>query len=418
MKTTAIILAAGTGERFGSEVPKQFLNLNGKPIIQHTVDAINSSGLIDAIVIVTSYGWVEYCKKLADTVVLGGKTRTQSTYNGLKACTDTDYVLIHDAIRPFVDKSTISRCLDALRTYSAVDTSIYTTDTIIKVDDRDGILSLPKRSELRRGQTPQAFRYLDIMRAYTSIDKSSEFTDDIGVALAAGIKCVTVMGSELNVKITTPTDLFVAERLMQFQDAQEIQPEVNGKTVLVFGGSGGIGSEVVRELREQGASVIAPNSTDVDLSLPTLPQSIFRHTYDSIIQCAGVIDTEFKSYDKIMNTNFRSAVLLVELALRTMKSGNLVFVGSSSAMHGRGNFPIYSASKAALNNFTESMADYLLPYNIRVNCVNPARTNTSMTDFLGVTGDGGLDPTYVAKIIVGYCSTALTGQIVNIRKGI
>jgi ribitol-5-phosphate 2-dehydrogenase (NADP+) / D-ribitol-5-phosphate cytidylyltransferase len=418
-KTTALILAGGVGERFGSEIPKQFVNLNGKPVIQHSIETLKKSGLIDSIIIVCLESWVDFCQQFgADKVVIGGKTRNESTFNGLLACPlNTKFVLIHDAVRPFLDINIIKRCLDAIKTHKAVDTSINITDTIIEIDNSNQILSIPDRRKLKRGQTPQVFEFETILKAYqtTSWDKMI-LSDDIGLLQKQGIPCITVEGSEWNMKITTAPDLFIAERIMQFRDAIIRKPEVRGKTILVFGGSGGIGSEVVKQLKELGATVIAPKHTEVDLSSDSIPSFLLKLKPDSIINCAGSLQKGLDCFSEVMNINFRSAIVIVQYAKKVMSNGgNIVFVGSSSAMKGRKDFPIYSASKAALNNFTEGIAEELKEYNIRVNCVNPARTDTSMLASLNVTG-GGLAPSTVAEAIISYCDTDLTGQIVNIRK--
>jgi len=418
-KNVAIILAAGNGGRFGSEIPKQFVKLNGKSILSHTVSAVRSSPLIDLIIVVYKGGYKEIAEKSgADIYVEGGETRNLSTLIGLKACPpETENVLIHDAVRPFVDQSIIGRCIEGLKIFDAVDVVIPTADTIVQ-SDSNTIINIPKRNEMFRGQTPQAFKFNAIYPIYSKVNLDG-FTDDIGVAYLNGLHCGVVLGSEWNIKITSPTDLFLAEKIQQFYYAKPDKPDLEGKTILLLGASGGIGSEVYKILKEHNCVILYPSRDLVDLSKDHLPEFLFEEKIDCIINCAGVMHLGIEKAEEIMNVNFRSNLLLIDLAKKTMKNGgNIVLVGSSSSLHGRPEFPIYSASKAATVNLTESMSEILSGYNIRINCVNPGRTNTKITDYLGITGDDSLDARDVAQIIVDYSTTTLTGMIVNIRRGI
>jgi len=413
------VLAAGNGGRFGSEIPKQFVKLNGKSILYHTVSALRSSKLIDLIIVVYKYGYEELARESgADLYVEGGETRNLSTLVGLKACpSDTENVLIHDAVRPFVDSDIISRCIEELESFDAVDVVIPTADTIVQ-SDSNIITNIPKRNEMFRGQTPQAFKFKVIYPLYNRVDLSG-FTDDIGVAYTNGLRCGIVMGSEWNMKITSPTDLFLAEKIHQFHFAKPNEPNLDGKTVLLLGSSGGIGSEVYKILKKYDCKIISPSRNLVDLSKDYLPKFLFTHEFDCIINCAGVMYKGTEKAEEVMNVNFRSNLLLIDLAKKTMKSGgNIVLVGSSSALHGRSEFPIYSASKAAVVSLTESMSEILNKDNIRINCVNPGRTNTKITDYLGVTGEGSLNAEDVARVIVDYSTTNLSGMVANIRRGV
>ncbi len=122
-----------------------------------------------------------------------------------------------------------------------------------------------------------------------------------------------------------------------------------------------------------------------------------------------------------MAVNFRSAVIVADFAEKTMPNGgNVVYIGSSSAMKGRTAFPLYSASKAAVNNFTEAMAERNLANNIRFTCVNPGQTLTQMLAEANLPSDSSraLSAEFVARAIISYCDTELTGEIVNIRKNV
>ena len=424
MKTVGIILASGTGERLGASVPKQFLSLNGKKVVQFSILAFQQSDLIDLTVLVCHSDWLDMANSLdVDIVVAGGNTRNESTLKGLEACPeDTKKVLIHDGVRPFIEEDTIRRCVEGLDKWPAVDTCIASADTIVEVDDDGCISNIPFRSRLRRGQTPQAFDYQCIRSAYRYVDVR-DATDDITIAMKFGLKCGVVEGSAWNLKITEPQDLFIAERIMQYRDPVERVPNVKGKKILLFGGNGGIGQEISRQLRDLDAELHAPSSSEVDLNKANLPEFLYQTQWDCIIHCAGVMiqGTDLKDYEKVMNVNLRSAIPVAELAKKTMPNGgNLVFVGSSSAMKGRAFAPLYSASKAALNNLTEALAEALADEGIRCNCVNPGQTLTSMLADAGLPSDStrALSVEHVARSIIAYCDTEQTGQIVNIRKNV
>ena len=151
MNVTAIILAEGTGERFGADMPKQFIKLAGKPIIDHTLDVFENNPGIGNIVVVVNKGFIDHLNGLVkegryskvSIMVPGGATRQASSYYGLRACpADTTHVLIHDAARPFIDDQIIVRCLDALERYEAVDVCVTSADTIVEVDDRQDIIAI------------------------------------------------------------------------------------------------------------------------------------------------------------------------------------------------------------------------------------------------------------------------------------
>ena len=169
---------------------------------------------IDSIVVVCHPDWIHKLQGLGiDHIVPGGASRNESTWQGLMACpADTERVLIHDAVRPFLDEAIIRRCIAALDRWPAVDTCIPSADTIVETNGED-VVSIPDRRRLRRGQTPQAFDYASIVSAYRYV-KNRNATDDLTIAIEFGLKCGAVEGSISNMKITDPHDLFIAERLI------------------------------------------------------------------------------------------------------------------------------------------------------------------------------------------------------------
>lgn len=224
----AIILGGGKGVRFMAAVPKQFVNLGGKPIIQHTFEAFYFHPEIDVICItlpkekvgsISAKYQAEYPdKKLI--VVEGGESRQESTANALTALSgllsEDDIVLIHDAVRPFISPRIITDNIKYAQKYGAVDTVIPAEDTIVESEDQEQIFQIPPRKRFYAGQTPQSFRYGLISRVYaqTSRDEMKAVTDDASLVLKSGHPVYLVPGEKQNFKITTPWDLSLAEALL------------------------------------------------------------------------------------------------------------------------------------------------------------------------------------------------------------
>ena len=178
MQIHAIVLAGGDGNRFGGEMPKQFVRLAGEPILLRTLRALGAAA-IDRVVVVAHPGWIDETRELVRaaslevpvTVVAGGATRNESTRNGLAASTaaDDDIVVVHDAVRPLVPLEVIQRSIEPILSgrADATDTVIPSADTLVIVED-DEVVEIPERSRYRRGQTPQTFRLGVLARAYAS----------------------------------------------------------------------------------------------------------------------------------------------------------------------------------------------------------------------------------------------------------
>ena len=222
----AVLLAAGVGHRMGSELPKQFIEVAGRTILEHSIRAFSSHAGVDEIVVVSHADFIERVRTLAAPypkvrhIVPGGKERYDSSmaairlYEGMPdAC-----LMIHDAARPLVSQRIIGDCIAALRNYDAVDVAIPTTDTIIQVDTKGRIASIPARSTLRNVQTPQCFRLSVIADAYHRGLADPDFvtTDDCGVVhrYRPDVPIWVVEGESTNIKITYPSDLALAEKVL------------------------------------------------------------------------------------------------------------------------------------------------------------------------------------------------------------
>ena len=211
----AIILAAGSGRRFGSSTPKQFMKIKNKRIIDYTIEAFERSEDIDKIIIVVSKEWVNEISKENSNykIISGGKSRRESSYKGLMECpSNTKKVLIHDGARPFVSQEIIKSCLDTLNHYKAVVTSIPFNDTIVRSANQT-VISIENRNDFFCNQTPQGFEYKTIIKAHEVCDK--KVTDDISLLDLNKIKCKIIEGSPKNIKITNPSDIYLAENILK-----------------------------------------------------------------------------------------------------------------------------------------------------------------------------------------------------------
>lgn len=230
LRCTAIIMAAGKGKRMQTAVSKQFLSVCGKEILAWTVDVFEKSPLVDTILLMASadgkedvqHLWDSYGWKKVATVLEGGKERQNSVANGLAAVgEETDIVLIHDGVRPFVTEEMIADSMVAAQAYGGAVIGVPAKDTI-KVCSADGLaVETPDRSTLWQIQTPQTFQRDLIVNAYEKADRDGFLgTDDASVAEFAGHQVKVVMGSYRNIKITTKEDLVIAEAFFK-EDLKE-----------------------------------------------------------------------------------------------------------------------------------------------------------------------------------------------------
>ncbi|MGD9161124.1 MAG: 2-C-methyl-D-erythritol 4-phosphate cytidylyltransferase [Desulfobacteraceae bacterium] len=227
MRTIAIIPAAGFGVRMKSDIPKQFLTLDGKPILAVTLEKFNSCSLIDGIILVVPADDVGFCtseivEKYNLNKVLkvtpGGKRRQDSVRAGIDAIDgECDCVLIHDGVRPFVNPDTIKSSIEAIKDERAVITAVPVKDTVKQVGEDGYVSKTYERRLLWLVQTPQVFRYDDIRNAHKKADTEAwdEVTDDAMLMEKLGIPVKVVQGSEENIKVTTRHDLEYAEFLLR-----------------------------------------------------------------------------------------------------------------------------------------------------------------------------------------------------------
>jgi 2-C-methyl-D-erythritol 4-phosphate cytidylyltransferase len=390
MKFSLVLLAGGSGSRFGATIPKQFMSLNGKPVIQYSLDIIEP--LVDEVIIVSDIQYKDY------KCVPAGESRGKSVLNGVREA-KYEYIIIHEAVRPFIRKETIKEIKEFLKTNQVVDTITPLIDGFV-----DGV-PIDKKGKCL-GLTPEAFNKSLLLKGFSEATK--DYQDEVTMLYDLyGIVPAYVNGVSINSKITFEEDLGYAEGIMRFW-TKPIDKTEKPKHTLIFGGSGGIGGACAKQLKCH-----CPNRDEIDLSGEW---SIDLTPYDSIIHSAG----EYHNESKIMAVNFNSCVRLVKLAEEQDWRGNIVFLSSASATYGRKGIPIYSASKSALNSYIESRAEELSKKGIYINAIAPAKVDTPLQTAINpdTTKSEMITPDYVADYITRYLNTKAFGHIIYLRKGL
>jgi len=215
---SVVIPASGAGSRFGASVPKQFLDLKGKQILQRTIQAFEQMEIVGTIVVAVPLGYAQTVKDYGFSkvkhIVEGGESRAASVFSALRALpATTEIVLVHDGVRPFVTEDIVIAVVDAARNYGAAVACCPVTDTIKKVDSARQITETPNRSDLWQAQTPQGFTYEMITKAYEWAVKEgllSHVTDDSALVERLGKPVFVVESNRKNIKITTAEDMVIA----------------------------------------------------------------------------------------------------------------------------------------------------------------------------------------------------------------
>ena len=229
----AILLAGGSGQRFGADRPKQFVRIGERTVLEHSLAAFEQSPHIDAILIVSHPQHLDEVRELLPSsqhpkllaVVAGGAERQDSTLNALRALaqiTDSPLeqirILVHDAVRPAVSQSIIERVCTALHTHQAANLVVPVTDTLLEVNDNGTTAAMPSRARYRRVQTPQGFHAATLQHAYdvALTDPNFQATDDCGVVFRylPEVEIALVEGEQRNIKLTYPEDLHVLHHIL------------------------------------------------------------------------------------------------------------------------------------------------------------------------------------------------------------
>lgn len=471
MRNVAVVLAGGVGSRVGLTIPKQLIKVAGRAIVEHTIDVFEQSGDVDDIVIMMTPGYLDDINRIVRSgnfskvtrVMEGATTRNGTTALAIEAVSELLVasgesecnVLFHDAVRPLVSQRIISDVVKALARFEAVDTAIPSADTIVSVHSTDvqpavhgyeTIADVLPRHLLRRGQTPQAFRLSTIRQAYALATQDPDFqaTDDCTVVLRylPDVPIAVVAGAEQNMKVTEPIDLFIADKLFQLteHDAPErmtddqYRERLTGKTVVVLGGSYGIGRDIGRLAADYGANVVSfsrsSTGTHVERREDIIKarEAALEQTgrVDFVVHTAGVlhrgnlVDVSEETLHAVTDVNYISPILVAQEFFPELAKtrGSLLLFTSSSYTRGRAGYSLYSSAKAAVVNLTQALADEWAASGVRVNCINPERTGTPMrTNAFGVEPPGSLlSSEKVAASSIDVLIGDLTGHTIDVRR--
>ena len=456
MKNIAIILAGGTGQRLGDSIPKQFLKVAGKKVIEHTLDVFQNHPQIDEIAVVSNSNFINEVEDIAikssytklKKILQGGKERYHSSLSAINAYDGQEEVnlIFHDAVRPLVNDRIISDCIKALEEYNAVDVAIKTTDTIIQIKQNDYISGIPDREYLRNGQTPQAFKLSTIKKAYELALQDPDFktTDDCGVVYKylPDEPVYVVKGEQFNMKLTYKEDLFLLDKLFQLKSItqqnetviSEAKRLLPSSVIVVLGGSYGIGLDIVNICRSYGGHVYSFSRSEngVDVSNHILVANALKEVYekegriDAVINTAGVLDKiplanmSYEEISKSININYIGAIIVAKESYPYLKDskGSLLLFTSSSYTRGRSLYSLYSSSKAAIVNLVQALSEEWYEHGIRVNCINPERTKTPMRiKNFGVEPEESLLKSYVvATASINCLFSSMTGEVIDVKR--
>ena len=451
MQIHALVLAGGSGDRFAAEMPKQFVRLAGESILLRSLRTVAAAG-VDRLVVVAHPSWIAETREIVEqaeipipvVVVAGGVTRNESTQRGLAAldAADDDIVVVHDAVRPLVPTEVIQRSIEPILSGRAdgTDTVIPSADTLVVVEG-DRVVEIPERARYRRGQTPQTFRKWVLAEAYEKAAAAGDLTatDDCSLVLrhVPNARLVAVAGDEVNLKITTRTDLVLADRMIQMRTLGATEPvptrSLEGSRLYIIGGTDGIGRSIADAATRAGARVeVDGRRTGLDVRDASAIQARMDAVatelggLDHVISTAGImrvgpsVEASARDLAEVIDVNVTGALVVARAAYPHLRAsrGSFTVFASSSFTRGRANYVAYSASKAAVANLAQGLAEEWAPDGIRVNAVSPERTDTLMrrSAFPDESRAGMLQPEEVAEAALRLILSDLTGQVLDVRR--
>ncbi len=452
----AVLLAGGEGSRFGGNRPKQLANLSGKPVMWWTCKTFIANRSIKSITVVVNPDFaLESKAALADLLaendirfVIGGTSRLESSQKGIAGLPFDSRVIIHDATRPLLSPKLLEKVIETLENEEAVDVCIPSSDTIVQIA-QGYIQSIPNRDEMRRGQTPQGFSVKVLADAWEKFlllpDPKPTLTCDCSLVkfVYPNVAIKEVLGEEDNLKITVPSDLDIAERILEKIRPtirnDKSTPNINleqednlyGKVCVVIGGGTGIGEEIAKQILAAGGTSIvtsrrfgtdASNWKSLEVKMAQIYEDYKR--IDHIIVTSGFLlktdfsnmeDTQFvESIDSNLVAHINAARIGYKFLVET--KGSLLLFSSSSFSTARPGYVLYSAMKSAVVSLAQGLASEW-DNSIRVNVVCPSRTNTTMRR--SVFGDEPMDslltPEQVAEESIKLITSKRSGAILQVR---
>lgn len=321
---TVIIVAGGSGMRFGDSLPKQYHKIHGIPVLRHTIQKFATHPAVTNIQVVIGENFEDLYHQAVSgigkllPVVIGGTTRQASVYNALSALTlnADDIVLIHDAARPCVSVQSIHDILDALKTHSAVSLAIPVSDTLRK-SDKTEFANVVNRDGLYAMQTPQGFHFGIIKSAHEEFKKQN-FTDDTSIVTESGVNVSIVTGTRENIKITTPEDMMIATKYL-FPSGTMIPRTGLGFDVHAFG-------EAATSIRIGGIDIAHTHKlkghSDADVLLHAITDALY----------GTIADGDIGSHFPPSNPDFKGkdSAFFLEDAVQAIRSkgGKIVHIDS------------------------------------------------------------------------------------------
>lgn len=449
MKNIAVILAGGSGNRMGTEEPKQFLKIAGKLVIEHTVDTFDKNNEIDEIFIISNPIYTERIHEIVNhnnykkvtKILNGGAERYHSSLAAINAVNYECNLIFHDAVRPLVTHRIIKDCVENLKNYNAIDVCIKSSDTIVNI--KEGLIDhIPDRDRMYQGQTPQAFKHSTIKEAYQLALKDPNFktSDDCGVVkkYLPTTPVKVVEGEIFNIKLTFKEDLALLEKLFQIKTVRKQNgvdfTQLKNKNIVIFGASYGIGKSIKEICESYGAKVFgfSRTETNVNVSYYENVRSALMWVYektgqiDYVINCAGILHkqtVENISYSDISESiaiNLTGAINIAKESIVYLKEskGKLLLFTSSSYTRGRSFYALYSSLKAAIVNLTQALCEEWDQYGVQINCICPHRTKTPMrTENFGIEPEESLlQPEEVAKESLTTLLNDVSGQVIEVKK--
>lgn len=444
----AAILSGGTGSRFQSELPKQFVKLAGKTIIEHTISAFDENPDIDEIIIVSSEDFRHLIDEIISghdyfktiRIISGGDSRMASCLEAVKILpNDNDVLIIHDGVRPLVSQKTISDCVIAAKKHNASGVVAPCTDAIFETIDEQFISEIFERNKLRLGTSPQAFK-LGLIRAGLKIAEQNQhthFLDYCGMIKEYNLADIAIVsGNTDNIKITYPEDLFIAETLLLMSSTDAFSVDLNDlkdKNIVLFGGARGVGESIIKQSKQYGANVFSfSRAKGFDIADPQSVKTAFEQVADqagtidyiicttAISKTGKLTDRSIESLKKEVEVNYFGTIHAIKYGTPYLvkTKGALALFASNSFVKGLALHASHSSINAAIVNLIQAESEELSSDNVRINAINPGRRE--LQSQIENYGDDEVEETKVsvrkiAEETLRVLLSTHTGQVINVN---